>query len=296
MFFHNDDLRLRMVGFEGDPVAAEHMRQEFNRTGGRFELRDDDMRSRVSMAYEYVNVRTIVRALKRFRVPRDFLLLKIDIDSFDFHVFSEIVHHFRPLLVWVEKFGFPWRGNPQRFAALGALPNQTQPPLYHWNMGFFDALQHFTCAGSSPAMWVEHGPRLGYEVLLGDGRAGKNLLLVPSNRRSTLPAASSNLSCFWSIPEKHARQRWSKTLWQIDLACNASRTPYTVELDGVCCPHEVGGNETGLQQSQWCRCDVIRWKSEEGHGGGEVAVHRRAAAPSRQEDDQQGRPRSPWTA
>ena len=45
------------------------------------------MRSRVSMAYEYVNVRTIVRALKRFRVPRDFLLLKIDIDSFDFHVF-----------------------------------------------------------------------------------------------------------------------------------------------------------------------------------------------------------------
>ena len=25
MFFHNDDLRLRMVGFEGDPVAAEHI-------------------------------------------------------------------------------------------------------------------------------------------------------------------------------------------------------------------------------------------------------------------------------
>ena len=93
------ELRLRIVGFEGDPSAVEHMRNEFSRKGSRYELQDADMLSRVNMAYEFVDVRTVVRELLQRGVPHKFLLLKIDIDSFDFHVFSKIVRHFEPQLV-----------------------------------------------------------------------------------------------------------------------------------------------------------------------------------------------------
>lgn len=259
-----EHLGLRVVGFEGDPTGVQKMQSAFNKSS----VLDDGRRSRINMLYEWVDVHTVVRKLRNHNVPRDFFILKIDIDSFDFHAFQTIVHHFEPKLVFVEKTGNAWRGNPQRFTALQPPPEQVERPLY--SMGtvrnVFDAKQHFACAGASPALWIEHAPRLGYEVLQSDGDM-RNLILIPSRLRAAKAIVSStNLSCFMQdLPSEYPRQQWTKTFRQINQACNVSRTPYFVEHEGVCCPTDIDGNETGLRGSRWCRCDLLHWHRKLGH-------------------------------
>ena len=248
---HATEKRMRMVAFEPVPTPShkETLDRMLNVTGG-------DVRDRVAMLYEYVDPNTIVRVLRQHGVPSAFPLLKIDIDSLDFHVFAAIVQHFEPALVFVEKYRSHWMGRTIRFAALGGLPGQTPPPRYRREgLAYWDYLKNFMCCSASPAMWVEHAPSFGYEVYQEEGI--KNLLLVRSELRALLPRASSNLTCFSPDPPPGAA-RWplANTYRSINKACNATNTPYTVEHGGECCPKQIDGVPTDVSE-KWCRCDVL---------------------------------------
>ena len=114
---------LRIVAFEGNEWALNQNDRVLNQSGGRFELRGN-MRHRTQLVREFADPFTLVSLLEQHGVPRDFLLLKIDVDSIDLHAFDVITRAFRPALVLVEKASMREDRQPQGigFAALKLRP------------------------------------------------------------------------------------------------------------------------------------------------------------------------------
>ena len=267
-FLDHPELQLRSLAFEADPPAVEVLRKTL-------QTMNESVRSRIDMVYDFVNASTIVDVLRKHNVPRKFLLLKLDIDSIEFPVFAAIVAHFEPQLVLTEVVRDTWLGNPMRWTALAPLRDQARPALYSKNplrMTYQAALGNFGCYGATPAWWVDHAPRLGYEALLRaplvrTGQLGpKDLLLIQRRRRRHhLPPAAYNFSCFVDVKQQSWPSPWAATFRAIDDSCQQVDTPYTIEHEGVCCPKEVDGRPTGL--SDWCRCGDIEFADKTEPGG-----------------------------
>lgn len=245
------DHNLSMVAFEGQAKALRDNDQVLNQTGGKFFL-TEQKRARLSMIREYCDPYTLVRVLQERAVPRAFLFLKIDIDSIDLHVFDVIARSFRPALVVVERGSLREARQPRArvgFAALRPPPGEragrvgsepVQRPARtrtQWS--------NVVCAQCDTTMWLAHAPRRGYTVVQGEG---KNFLMVPSEYSERFAPLSCTLSPSSgaqdvSVPPSFLRH--------VEEECAADGMAYTLELDGVCCPSQVGGEGVHLKH---CRC------------------------------------------
>ena len=156
----------RIVAFEGDPAANRlDLHELYNKTGGRFFL-TEDARDRCDYVPSYAHASTIAHELRTRSVPRQFLLLKVDIDSIELHVVAAILQHFEPLVIHAEAFYERWKEHPVEFAALQRTPQQEkqQAKAPGPRTTAYNVHSLFGCIGTTAAMWHSYAPRLGYEV------------------------------------------------------------------------------------------------------------------------------------
>lgn len=261
--------RLHMVAFEGSSQAIVENKKEFATSGGRFEL-DDALRKRLVHVESYVDTQTIVSELEARGVRRDFLLLKVDIDSFDVSIVAAITKRFSPHIIFMETTDWAYK---LRFAALD--PDQLQRAA--GIKARYGATAHaikkpFPCQGASMRMLTALMPKLGYLPVQNDP-ALRNSLFVRGRGASPQIWAASNFLCFpfRGIMNKHKKYNNSQLLLHVEHRCAEVATPYTLELDGVCCPTAVSfeklpgrprENGTVATKLPNCRCDDHFYRDE----------------------------------
>lgn len=260
LFFRERQLRLRMVAFEGSPSAIANNEQEYARKGGQFEL-DEDRAARLIKVHEYVRAETLASELHKRGVPRSFLLLKVDIDSFDLQAADAVLAAYHPLLIYVEVgSGLP------PFVSAGALSFAALSPAagapaarYGEGVNRYNRFSVVGCAGATFRSWETWAQSRGYAIHATDPFR-KNALLVrvrpthhiPSGRSCHSPGFGGMFGRALNIsegvtPEDNPRG-WSRVLAMLDAACNRTNTPYMVRLDGQCCPKRLGASLS------LCRC------------------------------------------
>lgn len=288
-FFFKDALRLNLTinAFEGQPRALRDNAHVFNVTGGRFELRGEK-RARANLVNEYADPYTLVNKLHDLGVPRDFLLLKIDIDSIDLHAFDVVTRSFRPSLVVVEKGSLREGRQPPNlgFAALKRPPGVARPYDGTKTLVPANHLKHnpwswVPCAQSDSISWFAHSVRRGYAIVQAE--AGKNFLMVRSEHRHLFPfepcanrsnpisgvavtsdgalasaragvvpdaVTASNHTLLKAFGEKASRLA-NGFAENVERRCALDEREYTLEVDGVCCPKSLGGEPVSLPR---CVC------------------------------------------
>ena len=236
-FAQASKLNLTIKAFEGSPRALADNERAFNETGGRFELRGEK-RARATLVNEFADPFTLVHKLHQVGVPRRFMLLKIDIDSVDYHAFDVITSSFRPSLVIVEKavlreglqptnvafaalkrptsVARPYDGTelvlpPRRRAAFPCC-NRTRPQSHAANKHGWSAGEHLCyecirgfnpwawvpCEMSDSKSWFSLAARRGYAVVQAE--AGKNLILVRSEHKHLFPHVPCESSRMHAAP------------------------------------------------------------------------------------------------
>jgi hypothetical protein len=250
--------------------------EAFNNTRGPYDL-NGSMRERVHNINEAVDTHTLGAKLAHLGVPRhpprpsrsdgdgSFLLLKVDIDSFDLEAFAAVVSAgFRPLFVYTETSDW---APLLRFAALSTSrsareKSSAKQPGY---ARVADLLaRSFGCMGVSLQMLLDFAPKLGYLPIQDDGK--RDTLLVDAEALQRRAAelghggeallAATNTSCFpkrgW--PHKHNQHSWPGLLRFVESQCAKTSTPYTVDYFGTPCPAEVNGSRLDLR---YCRSTVL---------------------------------------
>ena len=245
-------LQFRMVAFEGSEAAVARNKLEFQRNSSHYYLHDDE-KPRVQLVEEFVNPHTIGATLRRLKVPRDFLLLKIDIDSVDLHAFTAVVQAgFRPLLVWVERSD---AFDPFRFAALAPAPSEPpmRPKAQSWHAVLRGAVY---CSGATTNIWRTHGRRLGFDVLRSDK---KNLLLIPTRHRSQFPASEPGCTSMSNVTNSErtaSSQAWTR-LRALEAACTEASTPYVLEWGDETCPTSIPVGGYSRPPLSFCRSVTV---------------------------------------
>jgi len=260
LFFREDQLKLRMVAFEGSPAAIAANEREFATRSGPHEL-DEERAARLTRINEYVHAATLAGELHKRGVPRRLVLLKVDIDSFDLQVTDAVVAAHRPLLIYVELgSGLPplTSAGALDFAALS--PADGSPAArYATGVNAYNRLSKVGCAGATFRAWQTWGQARGYAMYAMD-RQHKNALLVPAhaNHRSSsgfschaplfkgVLGAKLNTSNGLTLADNP--QGWKRVLAELDAACKRTSTPYMIRVDGECCPERLGAD------SSRCRC------------------------------------------
>ncbi len=151
----------------------------------------------VNLAKCKVTPENVVSLLKANQLPRDFGLLNLDIDGYDFFVLEQMLKEFRPSLICVE------------------INEKIPPPIkftVKWNPDYFWKTDHFY--GQSLSQLCTLCPTFGYALV---DLHYNNAFLVPSeiNRCAVLTAEAAYRKGYLDQPDRKERFPWNANMEEL---------------------------------------------------------------------------------
>lgn len=282
------EVKLRIVAFEADAHNYKVLQQYAHQYANKLVLMKHHAKHSIDLVHTKVSATTIAPMLRSRGIRNDssFALLKLDIDSYDLSIARSILDNgLRPTLIWAEfNQHVPL---PIEFAAIEAAslstPMDTNASTMRATYGHFGSNESnrttayrgfnrvWGCFGVSLAAWAKFATVHSYVLLL---TLSNNVLLMraDAHARSGLGtrwsddmwchSASTHAQLYrlqlsmhdvrhWGTPQE-TNQSLKIAIAIIEKRCYEHETPYSLRVNGVCCPGVSGEARPGALRL--CRC------------------------------------------
>lgn len=276
------EVRLGIVAFESNDGNFEVLRRHATRYASRRLLHRQNETHSVQLVKTWVSATSIASMLRSRGVRNDgsFALLKLDIDSCDLSIAHAILDSgLRPTLIWAEhNQHVPL---PIEFAAVEPVASRHAGaselratyghPVANRTSGYRGSNKIWGCFGVSLGAWASFAAARGYIVLL---TLANNVLLMRSDAHSRggffalwtddvwchaattqqqLPRLHLSKEDVRSWGTRHeTNESFRAAIATITRRCREHETPYTLRINGQCCPGVAG--KVRLGGMPLCQC------------------------------------------
>jgi hypothetical protein len=177
---------LREMGWDGLMMDGSHTNKTLN------------------LQQEFITESNIIDLFEKHKVPREFDVLSVDVDTFDFWILSRLLssQKFRPRIVIVEVNPTlcinQKRFTMEKFSKINSIPLSVGHPNMTKVVGkIFDGTRYY---GANPRAYHDLGKRYGYEMVYCD-RCSVNCFLIkrselPQDCRRNIPFPFISYPCF----------------------------------------------------------------------------------------------------